>query len=175
MGSFSRSASGIFSLIVKHSQLFFAVLDFLGCANYPRSAKRCYVYASPIGPLPCPLSSLLLRVDILQINFMSHICKMYIIIRMRRNLRLIDVFGLPWKFCLLNPSLVCNFCLYCLVIRRLERSLCGCCDRWLISISMPYIMSIWWHLMISLMQILVIFVNDLALQPKSDTFIGAHL
>lgn len=29
--------------------------------------------------------------------------------------------------------------------------------------------------MISLIKILVIFVNDQALQPQSDTFIGAHL
>ena len=100
---------------------------------------------------------------------------MYIMIRMRRNLRLIDVFGSPLEICLLNPSLVWNYCLCCLVIHRLVRSLCSCCNRVLISIAKPYIMSIWWHLMISLMKILVIFVNDLALQRQSDIFIGAHL
>ena len=142
IGSIASSAHGNFSLIVKHSLHFFAVPDFLGCVNYPRLVVRCYVYAPPIDSLLCPLSPLLLRIDILMINFMSRICKMYIIIRIRRNLRLIDVFGCCCKMCHLNASLVCQFRLHCLVLIRLERSLCDCCFRGLIRLAMPYILSI---------------------------------
>jgi hypothetical protein len=142
IGSIGRSAHGNFSLIVKHSLHFFAVLDFLGCVNYPRFVVRCYVYEPPIDSLPCPLSPLLLRIDILMINFMIRICKMYIIIRMRRNLRLIDVFGCCCKMCRLNASLVCNFRLHCLVIIRLDRSLSECCFRGLIGFAMKFIWSI---------------------------------
>jgi hypothetical protein len=93
IGSIGRSEKRVFPLIIQHSLNFFAAPDFLGCANYPGFAMGCYIYASPVDPLSCPLSSLLLRIDILIIIFMSRICQMYIIIRMRRNLRLIDVFG----------------------------------------------------------------------------------
>jgi hypothetical protein len=142
IGSIGSSAHGNFSLIVKHSLHFFTVLDFLGCVNYPRFAVRCNVYEPPIDSLPCPLSPLLLRIDILMINFMIRICKMYIIIRMRRNLRLIDVFGCCCKMFRLNVSLVRNFRLHCLVIIRLERSLYDCCFRGLIGFAMKFIWSI---------------------------------
>ena len=149
IGSAGRSAHGNFSLIVKHILHFLAVHDFLGCVKYPRSVLRCHVYASPIDPLPCLLSFLLLRIDILMINFMNRICKMCIIIRMLRSLRLIDVFGCSSKICLLNSSLGSNFRMHCLVIIRLERSLFDCCFCGLIDLAMPFIWSIWWHLMIS--------------------------
>lgn len=83
------------------------------------------------------------------INFMNRICKMCIIIRMLRNLRLTDVFGCSRKIGLLNLSLVCNFRMHCLVIIRLERSLCDCCFGGLIDLAMPFIWSILRHLMIS--------------------------
>ena len=141
IGSGGRSAHGNFSLLVEHILLFLAVPDFLRCVKYPRSVTRCHVYASPIDPLPC-LLLLLLRIDILMINFMNRICKMCIIIRMLRSLRLIDVFGCSSKICLLNSSLGSNFRMHCLVIIRLERSLFDCCFCGLIDLAVPFIWSI---------------------------------
>ena len=148
IGSAGRSAHGNFSLIVKHILHFLAVHDFLGCVKYPRSVTRCHVYASPIDPLPCLLSFLLLRIDILMINFMNRICKMCIIIRMLRNLRLVDVCGCTCKMCRLNSALGSNPRMNCLIIICLERRLCHSCSQGLIDIAMPLIWSIWWHLMI---------------------------
>jgi hypothetical protein len=142
IGSAGRSAHGNFSLIVKHILHFLAVHDFLGCVKYPRSVMRCHVYASPIDPLPCLLSFLLLRIDILMINFMNRFCKMCIIIRMLRNLRLPDVCGCTCKMCRLNSALGSKPRMRCLVIIRLERRLCDCCSRGLIDLAMPYIWSI---------------------------------
>jgi hypothetical protein len=141
IGSGGRSAHGNFSLIVKHILHFLAVHDFLGCVKYPRSVLRSHVYASPIDPLPCLLSFLLLRIDILMINFMNRICKMCIIIRMLRNLRLVDVCGCTCKMCRLNSALGSNPRMNCLIIICLERMLCDSCSQGL--------WSIWWHLMIS--------------------------
>ena len=142
IGSAGRSAHGNFSLLVEHILLFLAVPDFLRCVKYPRSVTRCHVYASPIDPLPCLLSCLLLRIDILMINFMNRFCKMCIIIRMLRNLRLPDVCGCTCKMCRLNSALGSKPRMRCLVIIRLERRLCDCCSRGLIDLAMPYIWSI---------------------------------